>query len=262
MRILYIAPYFGQHKYAYLKRMCESMGAVYPGEQALAATQETVIPFAGGPARPDGHSGRDIFLRNNNTDNIGFTRAINLGMRYGLAHGYDLLWSGNDDLEFPDIAATLRAIEEEFSNNPKTGIAGCQLVYTEEPDFIYHGGTTRAFPTGWHKSGRRSLGELAVRTKERWVAGGCMIVSRVCAQTVGLMDEHFFNIASDSDYCYRARLAGFDVVYLPTPVMHPRGSMTQEPKPEQAEKFNRDIEYFAQKWLSGGVFTELDSGPL
>ena len=121
MRILYSAPYFGQHKYAYLKRMCESMGAVYPGEQALAAAQEMVIPFAGG----------DIFLRNNNIDNIGFTRAINAGFRYGLAHGYDMLWSGNDDLEFPDIAATLRAIEEEFKNNPQTGIAGCQLVYTE-----------------------------------------------------------------------------------------------------------------------------------
>ncbi len=252
MKTLLIVPYFGQHKYAYLSRLFASMGLAYPGDEALAAAHESVVqtPWGG------------IFLRNNNQDNVGFTRAINAGLRYGLANGYDLLWCGNDDLEFPDFAATLATIEAEFAQNPTTGIVGCQLVYTEEPDFIYHGGTTRAFPTGLHKWGHRSKGELMARTKERWVAGGCMIVSRHCAEAIGLLDEGFFNIASDSDYCYRARQAGFTVVYLPTPVMHPKGSMTQAPKPEVQEQMQKDIEHFAHKWSQVSSFTQLDQGPL
>jgi GT2 family glycosyltransferase len=252
MKTLYIAPYFGQHKYAYLRRMFESMQVAYPGDDALAAQTTTVLPMPGG----------DIFLHNNNIDNVGFTRAINAGFRFGLERGYDLLWSGNDDLEFPDFRATMSAVEAEFAEHPKTGIAGCQLVYTEEPDFIYHGGTTRAFPAGLHKWGRRSNNDLQVRTRERWVAGGCMVVSRSCAMEIGMLDEHFFNIGSDSDYGYRARLAGFDVVYLPTPVMHPRGSMTQKTNPENEERMRQDMEYFYHKWAGTAVFKEFDEGAI
>ncbi len=252
MRLLFIVPYFGEHKYPYLEKLLPSLGVAYPGKDALAAATETVIPFAYG----------DIFLRNNNAENIGFTKACNRGMRYAMERDYDAIWLGNDDLEFPDIDAAAAMLEQELAEHPETGVIGCKICYTDEPDFIYHGGTTRAYPTGLHKWGSVSKGDLNERSLERWVAGGCMIITRRCAQEIGLLDEGFFNIASDSDYGYRARAAGFDVVYVPITVLHPRGSMTQVPSAELMEKFAKDIRHFEEKWMTGTLFRHLDEDPL
>ncbi len=252
MKVLFIIPYFGEHKYPYLEKLLPSMGVEYPGKEALAAATETVIPFAYG----------DLFLRNNNVENIGFTKACNRGMRYAMDRDYDAIWLGNDDLEFPDIDAAAAMLEKELMEHPETGVIGCKICHTEEPDVIYHGGTTRAYPSGLHKWGSVSHGDLNERTLERWVAGGCMIITRRCAQEIGVLDEGFFNIGSDSDYGYRARAANFDVVYLPITVLHPRGSMTQTPNQAQMQQLARDMQYFGEKWMTGARFRKLDEEPL
>ena len=90
---------------------------------------------------------------------------------------YDCIWLLNDDAIVEDIGSAVAALEKEFDENPKTGVVGMKIVSLENPDFIYHGGTTRAYPTGLHKFGHVSKGELNVRTKERWVAGGSFAIS-------------------------------------------------------------------------------------
>lgn len=47
------------------------------------------------------------------------------------------------------------------------------------------------------------------------VSGSCMIIRRKCWEDVGDFDETFFAYQEDSDYCYRARQAGWKVMYLP-----------------------------------------------
>jgi len=76
------------------------------------------------------------------------------------------------------------------------------------------------------------------------------------------MDERFFNICSDSDYCYRARAKGFDVVYLPIPVLHASGGISQNPNPQQLERLQRDILSFRDKWLGDRRFALLDTEAL
>ena len=47
------------------------------------------------------------------------------------------------------------------------------------------------------------------------VSGSCMFIRRQTWQQVGPFDEQFFAYQEDSDYCLRARKAGWKVMYLP-----------------------------------------------
>lgn len=249
MRFLAALPYYGTHRH--IEKLFTSLGVPYPGDAAIAKP-ESIFPFAYG----------DIYLRNNNFDNIGYTRACNEGLRYGMKHGYDAIWLLTDDIEVVDIHSAVRSFEQELREHPKTGVIGCKICFKEDPDFIYHGGTLRSFPTGSHKWGSVAKGDYAVRTLERWVPGGSIVINPKCVRDIGVMDEHFFSIGSDSDYCFRARMAGYDVVYLPVTVLHPSVSMTSQPTPAQAERLSKDVDYFASKWVNGALFKQLEEGAL
>jgi len=47
------------------------------------------------------------------------------------------------------------------------------------------------------------------------VSGSCMFIRRAAWQDVGAFDERFFAYQEDSDYCLRARKAGWKVMYVP-----------------------------------------------
>ena len=47
------------------------------------------------------------------------------------------------------------------------------------------------------------------------VSGSCMIIRRECWEEVGDFDETFFAYQEDSDYCIRARKAGWKVMFVP-----------------------------------------------
>ena len=61
------------------------------------------------------------------------------------------------------------------------------------------------------------------------VSGSCMIIRRECWEEVGDFDETFFAYQEDSDYCIRARKAGWKVMYVPiSSIIHYGGSGAQE----------------------------------
>ena len=48
------------------------------------------------------------------------------------------------------------------------------------------------------------------------VSGSCMMVRRQVIEQIGYQDENFFAYQEDTDYCRRARLAGWKVFYNPS----------------------------------------------
>jgi len=48
------------------------------------------------------------------------------------------------------------------------------------------------------------------------VSGSCMFIKREVYEQIGGLDEQFFAYQEDSDYCKRARQAGWKVMYVPT----------------------------------------------
>jgi GT2 family glycosyltransferase len=77
---------------------------------------------------------------------------------------------------------------------------------------------------GGDRAGRWApLGETVTRpeaydraTDVDWASGAIMAISRECAESVGRWDETMWLYSEETDYCLRAREAGFRVRYVPS----------------------------------------------
>ena len=58
-------------------------------------------------------------------------------------------------------------------------------------------------------------GPLSAPTEVDHLLGACLLIRRETWQQVGGLDEHFFLFLEETDWCYRARRAGWRVIYLP-----------------------------------------------
>lgn len=246
MNFLVVIPHYGD--ISHLNKLLPTLGLPSDLPDDFDKVSRTILPFKYG----------EVLIWNNNVTNIGFTKACNEGVRYAQNQNFDVIWLLNNDTEVPDIAGAIKALEQEFLYNTKTGVVGFKILSMDDPDFIHHGGTGACVPTGVHKVGRVSLGQLDVRTVERWVTGASLAITAGCAMDVGVLDEHMVNYGSDSDYCYRARAAGFDVIYLPIPILHKIGQ-SQTPSESQVRVIKADMLYFQSKWMLGKVFYDLDN---
>lgn len=244
--ILVVIPHFGADEH--LLRSLKSLGVPFL-DPALLQERRFALPFAYG----------EVCVVNNNVgENRGFTAASNEGIRYGYKKNFDAYWLLNNDTEVCDLSSAVAAFSKELAEHPETGVIGCKMLSMQDPDFIHHGGTIAAMPSGLHKTGAVKYENLNRRTLERWVTGASMIIADECVRETGLLDEQLFNYASDSDYCYRARLAGYRVVYLPVPILHAIGQ-SAAPSVTQRAVLEKDVNYFMNKWMKGGVFTYLDT---
>jgi GT2 family glycosyltransferase len=76
---------------------------------------------------------------------------------------------------------------------------------------------------GGDRAGRWApFGETVTRTEPYagaadvdWASGAVMVVSRECAERVGKWDETMWLYSEETDYCLRAREAGFRIRYVP-----------------------------------------------
>ena len=161
-----------------------------------------------------------------NGTNLGFCRGNNVGLRYAMEGQHDYVMLLNSDtMLLPGLVNELVAVMEA---DPKIGIAGAKNVLMENPDFT------------WGRYGQVTWGPMLVKTVGRfapdaranepprdvdWVIGNACMMSRDALRTVGLFDEEFWQCNEDVDWCYRAREAGFRVVYVDrAAILHKGGS--------------------------------------
>jgi GT2 family glycosyltransferase len=149
-------------------------------------------------------------------DNRGFSQANNVALRDCRAERVLLLnpdtevWAGVLD----DMVAFLDA-------HPRAGIAGCRLL---RRDGSFDHAAKRSFPSisdavRHFSHAGRSDHYLAAHVAEDGVGavdavnGAFMLVRRAALDEVGLLDGGFFMYGEDLDWCYRAKRAGWDVLY-------------------------------------------------
>lgn len=244
MKILIVIPHYGPDEY--LKELLPTIKCSYKemtGDcEIISETTEGVV---------------NVLVINNNVENRGFTAACNLGIYRAIEGGFDACWLLNNDTKVVDFEDAVRQISKELAEHPDTGVIGCKVLSMEDPDFIHHAGTGNPIPAGVHKVGRVSQGQYTIPTLERWVTGASVILSRACMREIGFMDSRMHNYYSDSDYCYRARYAGYSVRYLPIEVQHKIGQSAQ-PSKAQELVMKRDMLAFYSKWITGKAFSDLN----
>ncbi|HWP67336.1 MAG TPA: glycosyltransferase family 2 protein [Candidatus Limnocylindria bacterium] len=161
-----------------------------------------------------------------NGENLGFCKGNNVGLRYVLARDFDYVLLLNSDTEvLPGLLHELVAVME---SDPRIAIAGAKNVLLENPTYM------------WGQYGEVTWGPMLVRTVGRfapderrddpprdvdWViANGCLVRCEAL-RTVGVFDEEFWQCNEDVDWSYRARAAGYRVVYVDrAAILHKGGS--------------------------------------
>jgi len=196
------------------------------------------------------------WIHDNSNENIGFTKAINLGLKGAIAKGstYALLLN-QDCYVFPETVANLVALMEK---RPRCAVAGAKQMWARDPNVIVHGGCHEAFPRGRNITGSKSRGDCAVSLPMPWVNGAIVLVRIAALVEIGLLDENMILVGSDSDLCYTARARGWEVWYCAeAECLHEEGATASTREEQFLETMKKDMLYWRDKWLGPNLYARL-----
>ncbi len=199
--------------------------------------------------------------------NLGFARGVNFAARE--AKGDFLLLLNSDARLAPEA---LGLAVEWMRAHPRCGVAGAQLFYADGRKqnsianfpslatellnkFLLRAIWPRRFPGKEREFREPSAVESVI--------GAFFLVRRELWEKLGGMDERFFFFLEETDFCLRARQAGFATMHLPqVRVWHGQGQTAkQDPAAARIEYWRSRYAYFA-KHKGAAVCLVLDCGLL
>jgi GT2 family glycosyltransferase len=161
-----------------------------------------------------------------NPVNGGWSGGNNAGIRYALARGAEfVVLLNNDTTVRPDLVGRLLAAAVA---HPGYGVFGPVIRYMDEPDVVMTDGVS--FTAGgsggfFHRIPvpERSTDPPAVIEVD--VVNGCCLMARARVfRRIGLIDDRFFLIHEESDFCLRAKSAGYKCGVLAEALVWHKGS--------------------------------------
>ena len=184
--------------------------------------------------------------------NVGFARGVNVAARE--AGGDFFLLLNSDARLAPDA---LQLAVEWMRADPGCGVAGAQLVHAD--------GRKQNSIANFPSLATELLNKFLLRTlwpgrfpgKEQEygepmevesVIGAFLLVRREVWEKLEGMDERFFFFLEETDFCLRARQAGFATVHLPqVRVWHAQGQTAKQDQPAaRIEYWRSRYAYFAK----------------
>ena len=196
----------------------------------------------------------EIFVRDNSNDNIYFTAAVNEGISKYMDQPSKYVLILNQDMYLePDAVEKMVTFMDA---HPECGIGAPLQLDCKNPNYVNFGGGYEAFPAGKHQHGL--LSEFTQDKQIPWCNGACMILRKEMIRNIGLLDENFVFIGSDSDYCFTARSRGWQVWRIAgARGIHEYGAsgLSSDLKTEKLKV--DDMIYFGKKWLTGELYKQI-----
>ncbi len=154
-----------------------------------------------------------------NGRNLGFAGGNNVGIAHAVDRGADYVLLLNSDTEV--APGLLSALVEVGEADPTVGMLGPKIYYYDAPNVIWSaGGTVDA----WGRTGHLRADEPDDGSPEGvrlvdYVTGCAILVKRCVVERIGAFDERFFAYFEETEWCARARRAGYKVAYVPSGVV-------------------------------------------
>lgn len=185
--------------------------------------------------------------------NVGFAAANNVGIRATRGDGILLL---NNDTVVP--AGAIDALCGRLRAVPDAAVAGPRLIdATGRPELSFgrmlspwnelrQKTVGRLYDRGWPPVERMVRRAVTTEHVVDWVSGACLLVWRVDAEAVGLLDERYFLYTEDADFCHAVRARGRKVLFTPAAeVVHLRGrSRAAQPAASRAAYRRSQIAFY------------------
>lgn len=148
-----------------------------------------------------------------NEENLGFAAGNNVAIK---ATRGDCVATLNNDTQIDPhwLEELVKAAEAD----PKVGMCASKMLFLHRPDIINSTGISldRAGIAWDRRGGERDEGDEAGPIEVFGPCAGAALYRRAMLEEVGLFDADFFAYFEDVDLAWRARLAGWRCLYVPT----------------------------------------------
>ncbi|RFC35550.1 MAG: hypothetical protein DID92_2727743931 [Candidatus Nitrotoga sp. SPKER] len=142
--------------------------------------------------------------------NLGYAGGNNVGTRYALEQGADfVLLLNNDTTVAPDLLGQLL---NAARRTPDTGVFSARVMYFDNPELVWFDGAhwnESSLRLEWPGQGARETELSTIDRDTDYACGAALFFRAEVARKIGLLDEMFFLVWEEVDWCFRARKAGW-----------------------------------------------------
>jgi GT2 family glycosyltransferase len=149
--------------------------------------------------------------------NQGFTGACNVG--YSLATGDYILLLNNDTQTDENW---LQVVVDAFEGHPEAGSIASKIMLFDKRDHFHSAGDyygLNGIP-GNRGVWQKDRGQYETEQPVFSACGGAAAFRRTLIEEIGFLDDHFFFSCEDVDMGWRTRLAGWEVLYVPSAIVY------------------------------------------
>jgi len=183
-----------------------------------------------------------------NAENLGYAGGNNAGIQRALERGADYILVLNNDAALSEKC--LGPLLNEAQADPQIGLLAPKVLLWDDRQRVNSLGTSMDWFRLRPKVGRYgSMDNGEKQSFESDVLMGCaLFISRQTIEKVGLLDDRFFLIHEDADWCFRVRKAGLKTKVIPQAVVYHKGSRSLSQVPLKSYYYSiRNFLYLAQK---------------
>ena len=187
-----------------------------------------------------------------NTENLGFARGCNVGIRYAMEKGADYVLLLNNDSIIEEKLFLEPAIQVAESDN-RIGLVSGKIYYQRNPKKIWYAGgyisllRGQAIVRGLHEVDK---GQYDKVSEVRFATGALLLIKREILKKVGLLPEEYFFGQEEWDYSLTIRRAGYKLYYVPNfTSYHKADGSHRNSDPKYVYNSYRNKLIFQQKYL-------------
>ncbi len=185
-------------------------------------------------------------IRNN--ENLGYSKGNNIGIKK--AGGRNILLLNSDTELIGNGAQTMVKLLDQNSN---IGIVGPKLVFPDKSPQASVGVFYNLPVAILYLLGLERLGFFksspSVLKKVNWVMGACFLFKKELTEKIGILDENLFMYMEEVEFCYRAKLNGYETYFTPeATVVHKERAGNPNNKTGAVINIYKGLMYFYKKY--------------
>lgn len=192
--------------------------------------------------------------------NLGYAGGNNAGIKSALEKNADGVWLlNNDTVVAPDSLACL--VDELFIAK-NIGCAGSKVYLYDKPETLWFAGGTANLTTGI--AGHLGEGEPDTCQYDTakdvdYLTGCSLLIKKEIFEQIGFLDEAYFLLFEDTDFCARVHQGGYETRYVPSSHVWHKVSQSIAKRAYQYEYYiARNSLYFVSK-NGGNIWVALQA---